>query len=416
MIKHLEKVISFTISIAIIITTGSIPGYFIDITKIEIGLALFCIVMAFIHKIKERDIRKIAILAVFSVVFSLLELMIYPKMILEWLRIPFLLMCYSLFCCVYNKKTNIINCYYSAFMVLCMISTLMYIFVEVLHFAMPYTVTNFEWLLEYNSYGYVYFQRSMLNPLDPEIIGPITIVRNCGFYTEPGLYAVFIVLNLYIYLFVKNKKNWFHFGVLLFALLTTVSTTGWLAFLMMVAFKIVYSEKHSNAKRNLMVGSIVLLAVTVIGCAVLQQKATNHVNSYTSRGFDLIQGLKLFLQSPIWGWGYKNSDIFSNVTASFAGVRHVGRTNSNGVMCVLYQIGLLGAMIYFVPAYLYIRSNSERHTYKRKKMILFCLVLGFLIMGEPIQYAGITLALVALFIANSHRDNMRVSYEEMKVL
>ena len=69
MIKHLEKVISFTISIAIIITTGSIPGYFIDITKIEIGLALFCIVMAFIHKIKERDIRKIAILAVFSVVF-----------------------------------------------------------------------------------------------------------------------------------------------------------------------------------------------------------------------------------------------------------------------------------------------------------------------------------------------------------
>lgn len=414
MIKRLEKAIYFIISIAIIITTGSIPGYFIDITKIEIGLALFCIVLAFVHKIKERDLRKIALLAVFSVAFSMLQLMIYPKMIFEWLRIPFLLISYSLFCCIYNKKTELVNCYYNAFIVLCMISTLMYILVEVLQLAIPYTVTNFDWLLEYNSYGYVYFQRSMSNPLEPEIIGPITIVRNCGFYTEPGLYAVFIVLNLYIYLFVRNKKNRFHFVVLLFALFTTVSTTGWLAFVMMVAFKIVYSEKHSNAKRNVIVGSIVLLAVIIIGCVALQQKAINHVNSYTSRGFDLIQGFKLFLQSPLWGWGYKNSDIFSNVAASFAGVHHVGRANSNGVMCVLYQIGLIGSMIYFVPAYLYIRNNSKRCTYKRKKMIMFCLVLGFLIMGEPIQYAGIILALVALFIANSHRDNAVLSYGEIK--
>lgn len=406
-----KKATIYLFSMAIIITTGSLTGCFIDITKIEIGLALFCIMMTFANGIKGKDIRKVGVLAVFFAVFSLLELMIYPQMMLEWFRLPFLLIIYSLFFCVYNRKAEIVNCYYNAFMVLCVLSTFMYIFVEVFQVPVPYTVTNFDWLPEYNSYGYIYFRMNMLKP---DVIGPITIVRNCGFYTEPGLYAVFIILNLYIYLFIRKKKNLFHFGVLLFALFTTVSTTGWLAFLMMVAFKIVYSEKHSSAARNLIVRSVVIFVATVIAYIVLEQKATNHVNSYTSRGFDLIQGFKLFLQSPLWGWGYKNADVFSNVAASFAGVYHKGRANSNGVMCALYQIGLIGSMVYYVPAYLYIKNNSERHTYERKKLIMFCLLLVFLIMCEPVQYEGIILAILALFITNSHRVDTVSVCGEMK--
>lgn len=396
------KAITFVITILIILTTGSLPGCYVDITKLEIVLALICIMMAFTNGINYKDAKRIGIVAISLIGFSLLEFLIYPQMLLEWFRFPFLLISYSLFCCAYSHRIDIINCYYNAFMVLCVLSTFMYILVEVLQIPIPYTITGFDWMPEFNAYGYVYFR---MNILKPDVFGPITIMRNCGFYTEPGLYSVFIVLNLYIYLFIRKKRNWFHLAVLLFALITTVSATGWLAFLMMIAFKIMYSEKYSNAARNLVVGSIVLLAAVVIVYAVLLQKATYHVNSYTSRGFDLIQGFKIFLQSPIWGWGYKNTDVYSNVAATFAGVYHEGRVNSNGVMCVLYQMGLIGSMIYLIPAYLYIKNHSERHTYERKRMIMFCFLLAFLIMCEPVQYDGIIIAILALFIANLRKTN-----------
>lgn len=397
---------------AIIITTGSLLGCYIDITKMEIGLAFLCLMMVYVNGIKRKDIRKIGILVVFLVLFSLLELIIYPHKILEWFRFSFLLISYSLFCCVYNRKAELIRCFYNVFMVLCVLSTFVYIFVEVLKLPMPYTVTSFDWLPEFNSYGYIYFR---MNILTPDVFGPITIMRNCGFYSEPGLYALFIVLNLYIYLFIKKKRNLFHFTVLLFALFTTVSATGWLAFLLIAAFKMVYSEKYSNVARSLIVGSIVFMVATVIVYIVLFQKATNHVNSYTSRGFDLVQGFKLFLKSPIWGWGYKNTDVFSSIAATFAGVYHEGRVNSNGVMCALYQIGLIGSMVYYIPAFFYIKNHSERRSYERKKLIMFCMLVFFLVMGEPVQYDGIILALVALFIANSQRVNRLSSNEKMRI-
>ena len=74
-----------------------------------------------------------------------------------------------------------------------------------------------------------------------------TIPRNCGFAWEPGGFAVFLCLAIFINLFITNFNNkWnLHFWIFAIALISTQSTTGYSIFIVLLLFY--YINKRSNA-------------------------------------------------------------------------------------------------------------------------------------------------------------------------
>lgn len=68
-----------------------------------------------------------------------------------------------------------------------------------------------------------------VQPYATTLINNYTISRNCGFAWEPGSYAVYLCLGIYINLFMlaPDKEQKRRFRILLVALLSTMSTTGY---------------------------------------------------------------------------------------------------------------------------------------------------------------------------------------------
>jgi hypothetical protein len=88
------------------------------------------------------------------------------------------------------------------------------------------------------------------------------IPRNCGFAWEPGGFAVYLCLAIYVNLFITNfKKKWNrNFWILLIALLTTLSTTGYSILVVMLLFYF-YNKKASTI---ILVLPVVVIALIFI--------------------------------------------------------------------------------------------------------------------------------------------------------
>lgn len=388
---------AFFVSLLLIITTGSMPGYVIGITKIEVALAAICILLSFLNGVSEKSLILVMKLAIYFIIIAIIQFFIYPAGVIEFLRIPFLLISYVLFSCNYTKSSiSIVKSYYYAFMCLCTVSTVFYFIVEILKLQIPFKVVNFSWLPSYSAYGNIYYRMDML---EPDQIGPFKLIRNCGFFSEPGLYAVLIVLNIYIYLFLIEKKNYVHLLILLIALFTTTSTTGWLAFLLLIGY-IIYDSGKSNQRKLLLVIPTIFASLIIVRYLLLQ-KAALHFNSYSSRIFDLVEGIKLAIKRPLFGWGYKNKGVFSELGATVVGVFRQGRVNSNGIISALYQLGVLGLAFYYMPFIRKARNSGGYSSAAKKQLILFIIVMVILLMGEPIQFEGVMLGMLAVIISEN---------------
>lgn len=410
MTVNIDKIVAYLFITGIILTTNTLTGCYIGITRIEIALALASIAIA-VSGGACVNAKKTFWLIIYTVLLLMVEATIYSEMLIEWVRLPLLVISYFLFFSVYKNRLNLLNIFYNTSLVFCSLSTGIYFLVEVLRLDIPYRVTNFPWLADYNSYLMLYYR---LNRLVPDYIGPIAVNRNCGLFTEPGLYAVFIVLIMYIYMFELEKKNIIHFIILSISLLTTVSATGLLAFLLLFVFKLLFYEKSLSRRIRVFFGAIIIPIVIIAAYVIIEFKADKHSSSYSSRLFDFEHGMDLFLQRPLLGWGYENKGAFHLAKDIFGGVIRTPRTCSNGIMSLLYQLGMAGAALYYYPVCMYISRNTVKGSYERKKMYMFCIFMIILIMGEPIQYNSLTLAMIAFFISKTN-SRQSESYNALEI-
>lgn len=69
--------------------------------------------------------------------------------------------------------------------------------------------------------------------------------RNIGIFWEPGLFAIMIAIALFFLIFESNKRSNFKLLVLVLALISTYSTTGYIL-LSLIILAYVYARKNSN--------------------------------------------------------------------------------------------------------------------------------------------------------------------------
>lgn len=141
------------------------------------------------------------------------------------------------------------------------------------------------------------------------------MIRAYGIFWEPGVFQMFINLAILFELFVENRPRRLYLIVYCIALLSTFSTTGYIAFLWIVLIYILFGGKNTTiSKANrwfiiLPILSIILLQIitrTSIGQKVFG-KANNIKEGTTMVRFaSIFASISIAMAHPLTGVGMEN--------------------------------------------------------------------------------------------------------------
>lgn len=98
--------------------------------------------------------------------------------------------------------------------------------------------------------------------------------RNCGFYTEPGVYQIVLNAALIVLLFWRNKlrditsrQYYLYLAVVLITILTCQSTTGYISMAIILAFylaKVQHGRESSKIKLGLVIGVAAVIIAAIV--------------------------------------------------------------------------------------------------------------------------------------------------------
>lgn len=242
----------------------------------------------------------------------------------------------------------------------------------------------------------------------------IIIPRNCGYAWEPGAFAVYLCLAIFINLFISksDKKSKIRFWILVSALITTQSTTGFIIFITIVLFY------YANKKLNIILLALPVIITTIVyifslpfmgnkifdlvnESSNMDEIVENSINNDDAvnpqRFVSFMIAYKDFLDNPILGIGGGGGSPKDNWTAK------IGANISiiSGIGNLLAQNGIIGFLFFII---LSIKSSillSQHYNYKGK------LLLFIIIIFISISYYILLLPLIGFFWMFSFFDPIK---------
>ena len=225
--------------------------------------------------------------------------------------------------------------------------------------------------------------------------------RNCGFAWEPGGFAVFLALALFINLFFfsTDKESRFRFWVLALALASSQSTTGYLIFILILLF-FYYNKKQKIV--ILLWPAVIVLIIVAFTLPFMSDKIVSlyreaemidimvegSIGRETSiapqRFASFMIAFRDFLAHPILGIG-------GNADASWTVQAGANVSTITGIGNLLAQHGLVGFFFFILASYQ--SSVFYAKTFKFKGVWLFFLMVIFI----SVSYGIILLPLLMVF-------------------
>jgi len=208
--------------------------------------------------------------------------------------------------------------------------------------------------------------------------------RNSGPFWEPGTFGGFLIIALIINTvmsgFLLTKKN----IVMIIALITTFSTTNYIAFFLFIMIYFVFINKKINS--FVIVLPLLAIFITIFfEAGFLQNKIftqLNEVDKYYRAGrvgnrfVSAMADIDVFLKYPIFGKGIGGlSDIL---------YKRFNAHRSNGLVSYLANFGLIFFLFYFFNLYLsFFRFCS---LFKYNKYLGYALFFLLILIGFSEEY------------------------------
>jgi len=198
-----------------------------------------------------------------------------------------------------------------------------------------------------------------------------TLFRNCGPFWEPGMFAVFLDIALFVNIFILRGNRFVNI-VLIVALLSTMSTGGYIGGLFIVFTYAILERKNVI----LSIVSVFLLVIFIyyffetefLGDKLLYQMTNTTIGDDSSRFGALQTHLKMFIDHPLWGhYGIEGYVIDDR------------RALASGLLIPLSSRGIFVGGLYYLL--LYKASVNYSLFYSRSKrtgvfLFLFILLLS----------------------------------------
>lgn len=216
------------------------------------------------------------------------------------------------------------------------------------------------------------------------------VPRNYGFFREPGVYIIFLLLALAFRIFIIGSPKIWNQIILVVAVLTTRSTTGYIA---LVILYVLYIFSDTKKVKDLVVKFTILL--TSISLLYYLTNYTDIIysdNPYMGvlNKFDTLENsvarissitinLELFLKNPITGLGIsKVLELFPNLVLLRYGIYTEHNTNTTLIQFSMYGVifGIIFAMLLFKS----MRKNTDWYS-----ALSIFIILQILFIGENIS-------------------------------
>lgn len=208
----------------------------------------------------------------------------------------------------------------------------------------------------------------------------VTVIkRPDGFFFEPGVLQIY--LNIYLYIALFHLRNRRHSILAFLSVLATQSTTGFVILSMICGFYVYEQLKRSNASQQVIVlvlAPVALFPIALIVGVNLEDKLFGTFSgSRDARQFDLMTGLRIAMEYPLTGIGFDHQRYLDVSTrlgyfdTAAALDSFYGRTSSNGILTVLYMIG--------IPMFLvYMYALAKQRFFRHRALFAAILFLSFL--------------------------------------
>jgi hypothetical protein len=214
--------------------------------------------------------------------------------------------------------------------------------------------------------------------------------RNAGFCWEPGPFSCFIIIGIFL-LIVKNnfeiKKCIYRLSIYLIALISTQSTTGLIAFLILVIWFLNNKYNFTNARLVLIPVIIILIFLVFQFVPFFGNKINSQLNtnlhkvaietsaSNFSSNLDRFSSIKVtfseFMDNPILGIG-------ANQKERWSAKNNIDVIPTSGIGNILAQYGLFGIIPFLLLLYQSSKTFTNIFNYKGNwYLFLIIIVFGF---------------------------------------
>jgi hypothetical protein len=230
-------------------------------------------------------------------------------------------------------------------------------------------------------------------------IDKFAIVRNSGFAWEPGVFSVLVVLGIYCNLILNRFKiNNRNFWILLIALLTTQSSTGYGLFLVIVIYYAInINSKYKSFMPILFIPFIIyVFSLDFMGDKILElmnfdiEERVEISGKYDikvapQRFESFIIDWRDFMNYPILGYGgHTEGKWTEKIGVEIYSISGIGK--------VFGRYGLFGVVLFFT--FLYKSSLLYKRMFQYEGKYLFALI----IMIISISYSIIETPLILTFL------------------
>lgn len=163
------------------------------------------------------------------------------------------------------------------------------------------------------------------------------MVRNTAIFTEAPMASMIFSTAFLAEVLMQEKLNWKRCAILMAAVLSTISTTGYMVVIVAVGLRYVLTRQGTRVGHLLKM--ILFPTAFVVGLVILnfligQKLGTS---SGSTRADDFLAGYKAWINAPLFGNGYGNYDMIEKYMSYF---RRSNTGFSNSPMLVLAYGGI----------------------------------------------------------------------------
>lgn len=396
--KYLYKFVTFILSFLLILNTNSIwttiPGTkekFINILYLVLPVCIFFSLLSV--KIDSIKFRNILVLTIFFLIYFSIFLIVPVnrgsislglKLLVSF--ISFLLY-FGL--CTDTKKFPLIFEYYINWMVIIgIVSLVLWMLVSCMRILQFNSSILSDWstfngyAARISSYHGIYFETQYLN----------NIPRNSAIFPEAPMASLHFLVALSLnFLFCQGKFSKAKNLLLILAIISTLSSTGYIGIVLLFTYKMVFYKFKNNTLNYLKFLWIVvfLIGSIVIVNLIFSQKIGSE--SGNIRKDDYLAAFNAWKTSPIFGVGLV-SDTVKNYMSLW---RSYNLGFSNSLMDVLAHGGLWSLVVYVGAGLKGIISNLK---IKNFNMIMF-VVMTFYLFATTIFTNSFLILAVFIWIA-----------------
>ncbi len=234
-------------------------------------------------------------------------------------------------------------------------------------------------------------------------------VRNYGPFREPGVFQIYINIAFLYGLFYRRENNWKVIMLFVITLMTTFSTTGYIALALILGAYYCFEFKKVKKEKSVV---LILLILVVCYMALFTNFLindsygsvfgklfnSNSSISFASRFESVIFNFRIFIENPLIGKGITyEAQAFDKLM-----IEKYGRLNSNAntIMIQMARFGIVFAAVFIYRNVLFVNSIVRKNILS---ILLACLGVLCLYMSEDITYSSITsIILFAQFDRNMH--------------